>query len=156
MAIIEKFEQTKQVISKIRSIRKEKNIKNTEPLKLFARIIKENYDNTFDDIIKKLANIQEITLIQDKIDNAISFVIKNVEYFLPLEGLVNVEEELQKLEKELKHLEGFLASVMKKLSNEKFVQNAPAQVVERERKKKADAEAKIKALREQIERLKKS
>ena len=152
--LLEKFEYTKEIISNIRKIRQEKSIKNAEKLNLNYRIIEGNYDSQFDNIIIKSANIENFTEIKEKQDNSISFIIKNVEYFIPMEGLIDADEEIKKLNKELEYTRGFIKTVMKKLGNERFVQNAPAQVLEREQQKKTDAENKIKALEKQIANLK--
>ena len=148
--LIEKFEYAQKVISNIRKIRKEKNIKNSQKLTLKLRQLEGEYDNSFDEIIKKLGQIEQIEQVSEKAEGALSFIVKKTEYYIPLEGLIDVESELKKLKEELEYTKGFLASVEKKLSNERFVNNAPAQVVEREKKKKEDALAKIKALEEQI------
>jgi valyl-tRNA synthetase len=94
--------------------------------------------------------ISTVSETEDKVDGAVSFIVKNVEYYLPLGDLVDAEEEIAKMEKELDYTRGFLNSVKKKLSNERFVNNAPETVVESERKKMSDAETKIKTLEEQI------
>ena len=151
-----KFETAKEIISQIRKFRQEKNIKNSEKLKLLYRTIEGEYDNLFDGILTKLANLESIVNTETMPENSISFVAKNVEYYLPLAGLIDVDAELKKLEEQLQYTKGFLANVMKKLNNERFVQNAPAQVVEREKQKKIDAENKIKAIEEQINNLKHS
>ena len=151
-----KFETAKEIISQIRKFRQEKNIKNSEKLKLLYRTIEGEYDNLFDGILTKLANLESIENTETVPENSISFVAKNVEYYLPLAGLIDVDAELKKLEEQLQYTKGFLANVMKKLNNERFVQNAPAQVVEREKQKKIDAENKIKAIEEQINNLKHS
>ncbi len=153
--ILEKFEQTKEIISNIRNIRKQKNISYKTSLELFYKDDLNSYDNIYETIITKLAGVSEIKSTKEKIDGAIQFIIKKVEYFIPMAELINPEEELKKLEEELKYTKGFLTGVLKKLSNERFVQSAPAAVVEKENIKKADAEAKIKALEEQIINLKK-
>ena len=152
--ITDKFETAKEIISQIRKFRQEKNIKNSEKLKLLYRVIEGDYDKTFDSILMKLANLESIEQTANATDNSISFVAKNVEYYLPLAGLIDVDAELKKLEEQLEYTKGFLANVMKKLNNERFVQNAPAQVVEREKQKKIDAENKIKAIEDQIKNLK--
>jgi valyl-tRNA synthetase len=152
---IEKFETIKETITQIRKIRQEKNIKNSEKISLYYKPISGEKDNQFDEIIIKLANLEKIQQGTDDNENYISFVIKNIEYYLPLNDIVNVEEEIKKLEDELKYTKGFLNNVMKKLNNQKFVQNAPKQVIERENKKKTDAENKIKAIEKQLSTLKK-
>jgi valyl-tRNA synthetase len=108
----------------------------------------------FGEVIKKLSNLSSIELVKEKPTGAASFLIKSTEFFVPLQGKIDVEEEIKKAEAELIYNRGFLESVMKKLSNEKFVSGAPQQVVQNEMNKKADAEAKIKALEEQLKILK--
>ena len=103
----------------------------------------------------KLCNLSSVETVASKAEGAVSFMVGTTEYAVPLGNLINVEEELKKLEADLKYQEGFLQSVLKKLSNEKFVSKAPANVIEMERKKQADAETKIAALRESIAALKK-
>ncbi len=152
--IIEKFETATNIITQIRKIRQEKNIKSSVKLTLNYRIIEGNYDGIFDEVIVKLANLQEIKQVAEKQQDSIAFVAKNIEYYIVLEGLIDKDKELKKLQEELDYTRGFLATVMKKLNNERFVQNAPEQVVAREKQKKIDAENKIKALEEQIENLK--
>lgn len=141
------FELAEKAIMEIRRIRNEKQISPKEPLKLF---IKGNRDDRFTPVISKLANLERIETAADAPSGAVGFVIKGIEFFIPLEGLVDASEEKEKLEKELDYAKGFLASVEKKLSNERFVSGAPEQVVQAEKSKKADAEAKIKALEEQL------
>ena len=153
--IIAKFETVKTVITNIRKIRKEKNLPNKEKFTVNARLIKDNYDKYFNAIIKKTAGVEQINLVKEKTEGAISFIVKNVEYYIPLGDIINKEEEIIKLEKELKYQKGFLNSILKKLSNERFVNNAPEKVVNIEKTKQADAESKIKAIEEQIEGLKK-
>ncbi len=153
--ILEKFGSVKEIISNIRKIRQEKSIKNIVKLTLNYRIIEGEYDSRFDDVILKSANIDKISKISDKQANSVSFVSKNIEYFIPLNDFIDAGEELKKLAEELKYSQGFLNNVMKKLDNKRFVQNAPAQVIEREKQKKIDAENKIKAIEEQIANLKK-
>ena len=106
--------------------------------------------NRFDVVLSKMGGLEAITEVSTAIEGAMSFRVKANEYFIPMEGSVNVEEELKKLQEELTYTQGFLASVRKKLSNEKFVNSAPAQVVDNERKKEADALAKIETLEKAI------
>ena len=152
-AIIQNFEVPAEVISGIRTIRKEKNIANKEALSLSV-INNEKVDTIFDSVIKKLGNIDELTYVNDKVDGALSFRVKSNEYFIPISGAIDVEGEIKKLEEELKYTEGFLKSVQKKLSNERFVSNAPEQVVAIEKKKATDAEAKIETIKESLAGLK--
>ncbi len=144
------FEQSKEIITQIRNIRKEKNLPAKTELKLLYKDENKSYNNNFEDLIKKLGGVSGISETKEKEENATQFVVKKIEYFVPLGELVNKEEEFEKLKKELDYTKGFLVSVSKKLSNERFVNNAPAKVVENEKTKQADAEAKIKALEEQI------
>jgi len=147
------FEQTKEVITGIRNIRTEKNIPQKDALQLFILNADGNYNAMFDEVIVKLTNLSELTFVTSKPDNALSFVVKTTEFFIPLEETINVEQELIRMKEQLKYNEDFLISVMKKLSNEKFVNSAPVDVVNKERQKQADAEAKIQILTEGIDRL---
>jgi valyl-tRNA synthetase len=103
-----------------------------------------------------MANVTEIEKIQEKLENAVSFMVGTTEFYVPMEDILDVEEEIKKLQEELDYTKGFLNAVMKKLDNEKFVQNAPEKVVNMEKKKKEDAESKIKTLEERINSLKNS
>ena len=141
-----------EVVSGIRKIRKEKNIPQKEVLSL-QYIEKQDINKQLLPIIKKLANVQKIEKVSQTPDNAASFRVDFNEYFVPLEGLVNPEEEIQKLQKELTYTKGFLQSVQKKLSNKRFVNNAPEKVVAMERKKEADALEKIAMLKERLKKL---
>ena len=151
--IIARFESVKEVIGGIRTIRLQKNIAQKEALSL--EVIGENPVEAFNAVIAKLCNLSAIQTVATKADGAAAFMVGTTEYAVPLGNLINVEEELKKLEADLKYQEGFLQSVLKKLSNEKFVSKAPANVIEMERKKQADAETKIAALKESIAALKK-
>ena len=152
-AIITQFEAAKEVISGIRTIRLQKNIAQKEALTL--EVVGTNPLAAFDSVITKLCNLSAISTVETKADGAASFMVGTTEYAVPLGSLINVEEELKKLEADLKYQEGFLQSVLKKLSNEKFVSKAPANVIEMERKKQSDAETKIAALKESIAALQK-
>ena len=151
--IITRFEAVKEVIGGIRTIRLQKNIAQKEALSL--EVIGENPVEAFNAVISKLCNLSAIQTVTTKADGAAAFMVGTTEYAVPLGNLINVEEELKKLEADLKYQEGFLQSVLKKLSNEKFVSKAPANVIEMEHKKQADAETKIAALKESIAALKK-
>ena len=148
--ILEQFEQVKEISAKIRTLRKNKDISNKETCNLNIKAATNNYDDRFDSILQKLNNLEEIKIVEEKPREASSFIVKNREYFVPLSGLIDVNEELEKLRNELDYTKGFLEGVMKKLNNERFVQNAPEDTVNKEKQKKADAETKIKALEEQI------
>ncbi len=153
LEIIKDFNFTSEVISGIRTIRKEKNIPNKEGLKL-SILNNGKVSASFDPVIKKLGNIIELTYVNDKVDGALSFRVKSNEYFIPISGAIDVESEIKKLEEELNYTEGFLKSVQKKLSNERFVGNAPEQVVAIEKKKATDAIAKIETIKESLAGLK--
>ena len=150
--LIAQFEAVKEVISGIRTIRLQKNIAQKEALAL--EVTGENPVAGFGSVIAKLCNLSEIKQVETKSEGAAAFMVGTTEYAVPLGNLINVEEELKQLEADLKYQEGFLQSVMKKLSNEKFVSKAPANVIEMERKKQADAGTKIAALKESIAALK--
>ena len=138
-----------EVISGIRTIRKEKNIPNKDQIELFVKR-NETIDQSFDSVITKLGNLSVLSYVDKKVDGALSFRVKSNEYYVPLSGSINIEEEIATLTQELEYTKGFLNSVMKKLSNERFVNNAPEQVIANERKKQSDAEAKIKTIQEQL------
>ena len=150
--IIDRFETTKQIVAGVRTIRLQKGIANKEPLTL--QIIGA-HDHANDCILTKMTNLEAIEAIDEKDPAAASFRVHATEYAIPLGNNIDVEAELKKLEGELQHAQGFLKTVMGKLNNERFVQNAPEAVVALERKKKADAEEKIKSLEESIATLKK-
>ena len=150
--ILARFELTKEAISAIRNIRKQRNIAQKEALVLHY-IADENFPTEYAAVIEKMANLSELRAVTEKDSTAAPFMVKTTQYFVPMEGKIDKAAEREKLQAELSYLEGFLQSVMKKLSNERFVQSAPEKVVANERAKQADAEAKIAALKEQIEAL---
>ena len=152
MEIINRFETTKLVVAGIRTIRLQKGIANKEQLTL--QIIGA-HDHSNDCILTKMTNLTTIETIEEKDPAAASIRVHATEYAIPMSNAIDVEAELKKLEAELKYAQGFLKTVMGKLGNERFVQNAPEAVVAMERKKKADAEEKIKSLEESIAALKK-
>ena len=141
------FEKTKEIIAGIRTIRLQKNIPNKESLQL--QII-GGHNADFDAVISKLCNLESLGKVTEKSPNAVSFLSGTTEYAVPMGSLINAEEEIRKMEDEIVYLEGFIQSVMKKLSNERFVQNAKPEIVEIERKKLSDAESKIASLKESI------
>ena len=151
--IVKNFEAVKEVIGGIRTIRLQKNIAQKEALSL--QVVGESPVAAFNSVIAKLCNLTAIESVEAKAEGSASFMVGTTEYAVPLGNLINVEEELKKLEADLKYNEGFLQSVLKKLGNEKFVSKAPANVIEMERKKQADAESKIASLKESIAALKK-
>ena len=151
--VITLFETTKQIISGIRTIRLQKNIANRESLTL--QIINGLHDDTNNSIIAKLSNLSQIDRVTEKDANSATFLVGTTEYAVPLGNNIDVEAELKKLEADLQYMQGFLRTVMGKLNNERFVNNAPEKVVALERKKKADAESKIKSIEERIAELRK-
>ena len=151
--LLARFELAKEVISAVRNVRKQKNLPNKDALTLKV-IVDENYPSEYEAVIIKMANLTEVERVEEKDATAAAFIVKTTQYFVPLGGLIDVEAERKKMSEELTYLEGFLASVMKKLSNERFVSSAPEKVVANERAKKADAEAKIAAIKERLEQLK--
>ncbi|MBR4177095.1 MAG: valine--tRNA ligase [Bacteroidales bacterium] len=145
----------RDVIAGVRNLRNSRGLSPKEQLELFVVCGDgKRMNSRFDSIVKKLANVSDIKYVDNKVEGAVSFMIGTTEFFVPMSQNVDVEAEKKKLEEELKYAEGFLASVMKKLGNEKFVNGAPEKVVAVERQKKADAEQKIAALKAQIENMK--
>ena len=151
--LLTEIEEAKEIVSSVRMVRNQKNIAPKQVLDLVA--IGNNPSAQHEDLIKKMGYIGNISTEASKPGAAMSFMIGTTEFAVPIGNLIDVDAEVKKAEAEIKRLEGFLAGVQKKLSNEKFVANAPAQVVELERKKQSDAEQKIAALKESILSLKK-
>lgn len=147
--LLERFELMKEAIAGVRTIRQEKNIPNKQSLKLFIKS-DQPFGQDTESIIIKLAGLESLLYTNEKVEGAASFMIKSTEFYVPLEGLVDTAEEISKLKAELEYTKGFLVSVMKKLSNERFVNSAPPQVVDIERNKQNDAESKIKIIEERI------
>ena len=153
--ILNQFIFTQDVINNIRKIRAEKNISMKEAIELIVVDKEGNVNKEFDSVIMKLCNVSSVNYVTENPQDAFGFLVKAVEFFIPVTDNIDTEAELKKLEEELKYAQGFLKSVEAKLSNEKFVNGAPAAVVDKERKKKSDAEAKIKVLEQQIAALRK-
>ncbi|MBL6950852.1 MAG: valine--tRNA ligase [Bacteroidales bacterium] len=152
--LLKSFEFAREVITAIRTARKKNNLPLKETIRLMIR--KKNdepVDYTFDDLVAKLCGIEELSYVREKQPGTVSFIVRTTEFYIPLTSQVNLEEEIQKLQDELKYTRGFLASVAKKLKNEKFVRNAPEKVVTSERKKHSDAEARIRVLEEKLKEL---
>ena len=149
--LIADVELMKQIVAGVRAVRNQKNIAPKEALAL--QVVGQNPAEALATLIQKMANLTEIAIVESKDDTASSFLVGTTEFAVPLGNLIDVEAEVAKAEAEIKRLQGFLQGVMKKLSNERFVSSAPAQVVELERKKQADAESKIAALEETIKKL---
>ena len=151
--IINDFNFTSDIISGVRTIRKDKNISFKDPINLFV-VAQEQSSKRFDIVIQKLTNIEEINYVTEKVEGA-SFRVKSNEYFVPISiENIDIEAEIKKLDAELKRAEGFLFGIKKKLSNERFVSNAPEQVIKIERKKEADTEAKIETIKRSLSSLK--
>ncbi|WP_047244660.1 valine--tRNA ligase [Maribacter thermophilus] len=150
--LIGQFQFASEVISGIRTIRKEKNIPMKEALEVSV-LNEEKVGKAWDPVIMKLTNVSSISYVEDTVDGALSFRVKSNEYFIPISGAIDVEAEIAKIKEELAYTKGFLISVQKKLSNERFVNNAPEKVIAMERKKQADAEAKIETLEKSLANL---
>ncbi len=157
--LLEQYKIAKQIISGVRAVRSSKNIAQKETMTM--EVVLDNPEErnitrcpALGATIKKMANLSEINYVSQKGDGSASFMVGTTEYAVPLGNLIDTAAEIEKAETEIKRLEGFLAGIMKKLSNEKFTAHAPAQVVELERKKKADAESKIASLKESVAALK--
>ena len=148
--VLDDFEILKETVGSVRNLRKEKNIHPKEKLKLFVKDNDSQYPEILTPVLQQLASISGVEYTNEKIEKAISFRIKTIEFYLPVEDKVDYLQEITALKEELEYTKGFLKSVMVKLNNEKFVKNAPASVIEKEQKKKEDAENKIKMLEERI------
>ena len=153
--ILNQFIFTQDVINNIRKIRAEKNISMKEAIELIVVDKDGSVNKEFDSVIMKLCNVSSINYVTETPQDAFGFLVKATEYFIPVTDNIDTEAEIKKLEEELAYAQGFLKSVEAKLSNEKFVNGAPAAVVDKERKKKSDAEAKIKVIEQQLATLKK-
>jgi valyl-tRNA synthetase len=151
--IIDAFTRASEIILGIRNVRKDKNIPNKETIELKVKS-GESADCLLYPLVAKMGNVESIEMVNDQPSGAVTFIVRSQEYYVPLAGTIDVEAELAKLTEELNYTKGFLKSVVKKLSNERFVNNAPTAVVDKERRKQADAEARIKVLEEQISNLK--
>ena len=151
--ILEVFELVQEVVSSLRTLRKEKNIAFKEALELYV-VEKEPLDPTYDVVLMKLCNVSNVSRVPGKVDNALSFRVHSNEYFVPIAASIDLQAEIGKLKEELAYQKGFLASVQKKLSNERFVSNAPEKVISNERKKEADALAKIAMIEESLQGMK--
>ena len=153
LALIESIEQVKAIVSGVRTVRNQKNIAPKVELEL--DVIGQNNYEAYNSVIIKMANLKAIEVVTDKRGDASGFMVGTDSFAVPVGDLIDVAAEIEKQEKELKHLEGFLIGIKKKLSNEKFVANAPEAVIERERKKQSDSEEKIAALKASLEELRK-
>jgi len=147
--LLNDFDTMTEVMVEIRTFRKKQNLAQKIPINLSMKL-NEQHNEQLNAIIQKLGNIEALNTVSEKVEGAFSFIIKSNEFYIPLAGTVDVEEQKKKLEEELKYTKGFLNSVAKKLSNERFVNNAPESVVASEQKKQADAEQKIRVIEEQL------
>ena len=152
--IADRFETIKEIVANIRNIRNDKGLSPKEPLPVMVSA-QHRFDHSMDSVARKLANISELTDVDEKPEIAVVFMVGTAEFHVPMANHINVDQELAKLEEALKYQQGFLRTVMAKLGNEKFVNGAPEKVVAAERKKKQDAEARISAICKSIEALKK-
>ncbi len=150
--LLAQFQQAKEVISGIRNIRKEKNISPKKPLNLSVLAAPGSSDR-FDPVVRKLGHLEDLEYVSEEVDNSISFMVGSDQYFLPVGGTIDLEEETRKIREELDYTKGFLTVVMKKLNNPGFINNADPQIVEKEKQKKADAESKIRKLEESLVKL---
>jgi valyl-tRNA synthetase len=151
---VTRFEFVKEIVSAIRAIRKDKDLPMREKIDLLIRTKQEEFDLYFIPVIIKMANLESVLFTNEKLDGAASFIIQTIEFYIPLGDKLDVEAEIRRINEELKYTRGFLSTVLKKLDNERFVQNAPPAVIEMERKKKADAESKINSLEERLKEMK--
>ncbi len=154
-ALLNKFELCKEAISGVRTIRKEKNIPQKDALTLQILDAEKSFDTHFNEILVKLCNLSELTTTTQKVDGALSFMVNSAEFFVPMQGKIDVDAEIARLTSELAYNQGFLESVRKKLTNEKFMGSAPEKVVAMERQKEADALSKIQIIEETIKSFKK-
>lgn len=150
--LIKEFDVAIEIISGIRNIRKQNNLANKVEINL-GIVKSNNHPQGMDEVIKKMGNIQELTYIEEKMANAFSFIVKNSSYYIPFGDSIDLEAEKEKVEEELGYTKGFLKSVQKKLGNERFVNNAPEEVVNVEKRKLLDAQEKIKILEEKLANL---
>jgi valyl-tRNA synthetase len=153
-SIIDAFESAESIIVGIRNVRKDKNIPQKESIEMLVKNGSLSQSIYFP-VVAKIGNVQKIEIVEEKPEGSIIFTVGAQEFYIPIDSNIDVEEEIAKLENELNYTNGFLKSVMKKLSNDRFVNNAPSAVVENERKKQADAEARKKVIEEQLNSLKK-
>jgi valyl-tRNA synthetase len=152
--LVDRFETVKETISAVRAVRKNRNIPGKESLRLLIRSEKEAFDTDLLPVTGKMCNLSDITFVSDIQQGAVSFMVGTMEFYIPLGLNQDIEDEAEKLKQELDYSRGFLVKVMKKLENKQFVLNAPASVLELERKKRSDTEMKIKSLEELLENIK--
>jgi valyl-tRNA synthetase len=149
--LIARFDNAREIITSIRTVRKEKQVLNRDPVELNIRTEGNSYDSYFLPVILKLCNLSGVKFVSGKPDNSAAFMVSTTEFFIPLPGVIDAESEKAKIMADLDYYKGFLNSVMTKLNNERFVQNAPPTVLELEKRKKADTESRIRSLEEALE-----
>jgi len=147
------LKRTKEIISNVRAIRKDKQLPLKDSLELAIKAENNGFDMEFLPVIKKLCNISDVKFVTVKLENSAAFMVGTTEFYIPLGDKIDVEAERTRIEADLAYYRGFLESVMKKLNNERFVKNAPQNVIELEQKKKGDTELKIRALEEALKGL---
>lgn len=152
--LLERFAFARETVMAIRNLRNNKNIPPKQTLNLYISGQQDKTTGVFAPVVMKLANLEQLEFVREPVENALQVLVRSTEMFIPFEGTVNKEEELEKLQKELEYQEGFLNGVMKKLGNERFVNNAPEAVVQKEQQKKEDAEEKIRLIKAQMNKLK--
>ena len=152
--LLRNFDFAREVVIQVRNFRKEKNISPKEMLELHVkRQAQPELESIFEPVVVRMGNLSQLRYTDEAFPAGQGFVVKSTEFYIPYEGAIDAAEELARLESDLQYARGFLASVMAKLGNERFMQSAPAKVIENEQKKKADAEARIKVLEEKIKAL---
>lgn len=152
--LIDEAEETFKIVTNIRNIRNTRGLSQKQPLSLYVKTDNKEKLTDFESSIRKMANLDKIEFTDEKMPGALHFIIKTDEFFIPVVGELDTDKQIEELEKELNYTRGFLSNVETKLKNEKFVQNAPQKVVEMEKKKRSDAEAKIRKLMDSLENLK--
>jgi valyl-tRNA synthetase len=148
-----RFGYVKETVSAIRAVRIEKQIPGKDSLKLLVRSGEETFDLELVPVIVRLCHLSEVGFVSEKMEGSVSFMINTTEFYIPVGDKIDIESERIKILTDLDHYRGFLSAVMKKLDNERFVQNAPAKVLELERKKKSDTDLKIRSLEEALKAL---
>jgi valyl-tRNA synthetase len=151
--LIDRFGLVKETVSSIRTIRKSKNLPARDELELFIKSSPTEFDTHFLPVIVKMGNLSGVSFTESKKEGAASFQVGTMDFYIPVGTKLDVKAEIMKINEELKYHRGFLLSVMKKLDNERFVQNAPPSVIEIEKQKKADAEMKINSLEERLKEM---
>ncbi len=153
--LLARFDYIRETVSSVRAVRKDKSIPNREKIDLMIRSKKNDFETEYLPVVIKLCNLSGIKFVTEKISRAVSFMVGTTEFYIPVDGKIDTEAEIARIESELSYHQGFLTSVMKKLDNDRFVNHAPANVLDVEKKKKSDAEAKIKSLEQRLNELRK-